>query len=135
AAGQWSGELPVGKTHLRALLKGGAADCWSAQHDTTITLGAGQPNDIYLDVATCSVLVLNVTPDDAEFTISSEDFSSTPKKARSAGLAMPFVLRNGVYRITAKADRCFLYNDTILVKRNPGTNSDTVARTINMLCN
>ncbi|MDQ6612188.1 MAG: serine/threonine protein kinase, partial [Gemmatimonadota bacterium] len=93
AAGQWSGELPVGKTHLRALLKGGAAACWSAQRDTTITLGAGQPNEIYLDVATCSILVLNVTPDDAEFTISSEDFSSTPKKARSAGLAMPFVLR------------------------------------------
>ena len=133
--GKWAGDVPVGKRHFRALIAGGVSACWSAQHDTTVTLAGPQTNQLYLDVAACRVLVMIVRPNDAEFMITSEDYKKlAPLKARSAGIPIPFVLRDGFYRIVAHAERCSNYNDTITVRRNTEKNSDTVTRTIKLPC-
>ncbi|MEP6765384.1 MAG: serine/threonine-protein kinase [Gemmatimonadaceae bacterium] len=135
--GKWSGDLSAGRHRFRASLEGNTASCASLRHDSTATIAGEKANQIVLDVAGCSVLMLKVIPNDAEFTISADTtarFPFMPQKARSAGRPIPFVLRNGLYRIDAKAERCSNYGDTVTVKHNATTNSDTVSRTITMLC-
>ncbi|MEP6781078.1 MAG: hypothetical protein ABJC26_14380 [Gemmatimonadaceae bacterium] len=132
--GKWAGDLPLGRQRFHASIAGDVQACPSLQHDTTVTLSGEKTSQLVLDVASCSVLLLKIVPNDAEFSITSEGFASTPQKARSAGIPIPFVLRSGLYRIRANAERCGMYNDTLRVRRKTVGSLDTIRLNIPLIC-
>lgn len=133
--GSWEGDLPAGRQHhFRARLEGAIPGCRSAQHDTVATLTPGQPANIDLEVAPCSVLLLTVRSNDAEFILTGKTFPFE-KKGRYLGTPFPIVLRNGLYELVVRSEKCSDYTDKLLkIGPNAETASDTVTRFVPLNC-
>ena len=133
--GSWEGDLLAGRQHrFRARLDGTVRGCRSAEYDAVATFAAGQPATIELDVAPCSVFLLTVRSSDAEFTVTAKD-SSYQRKFRYLGTPTPIVLRNGMYDVVVRADKCSDYTfPDLIIGPSVQQAADTVKRLAVMNC-
>ncbi len=136
--GHWAGDVPVGKLQrFRASIEPSPALCTSSTRDTTVTVDARtvSPQRIPLTVVPCGRLVL-MQPEkkavEADYTIKG---LTAPFKSDTGHLPVkskPIVLPYGRYAISAHAERCFVFGDTIVMEFTP---RDTVFKMITFACN
>lgn len=133
--GSWEGDLPAGRQHhFRARLDGAIPGCRSAERDSSPVLAPGLPVNIELEVAPCSVLILTVRSDEADLVLTGKSFTFT-RTVRYLGKPTPIVLRNGLYELIVRSEKCsdFTVKD-LTIGPSAQTAPDTVTRYVPNSC-